>query len=138
MCPSIGVFWVPQHIYDDYIHDCGIYYELLGELTGTKIVVHGLFRLTTHLKILLIVLITFFLVLIPSLRMILLEMLCVVIILKRILEVLDIHHLLALVSDLHLPPKMHTEQTFARCHYLHIICTSLYQSNILLGSMVIL
>ena len=100
--------------------------------------VHGIFRLTALLKKILIVLITFFLVLLPSLWMLLLEMLYVGISAKRIIEVLGIHHILELGSDLHFPPKVHTEQTFARCHYLHIICTSLYQSNILLGSMVIL
>ena len=77
MCPSISVFWVPQHVSDDYIHDRGIDEEPLGELPGTKIMVHALFHRTTLLEEILLLLVTRLLVFLPSLRMLLLVMLYV-------------------------------------------------------------
>ena len=74
MCPSIGVLWVPQNIYNDYIQDRGIDEESIGELLGTKIVVHGIFQRMTLLEELILLLITRFLILLPYLRMLLLVM----------------------------------------------------------------
>ena len=74
MCPSIGVLWVPQHIYDDYIQDRGIYEESIGEFLSTKIVVHGIFQRTTLLEELILLLITCLLIFLPYLRMLLLVM----------------------------------------------------------------